>query len=567
MTVSKIGLAGKASLITAVVLAAIAIVFTLVQIVLARQEAKQQVASEMATRIGVLANATAIGLEGSRLEKAADGSILRIRTPVFPPKEGDHRIVDHAIENATLAVYEPATGDFLRTSSSVRDADGKRLMIGTRIPAGSDIATAASRGEPVEFVTQVAGEARVSRYVPIVGMDGKALGVIGTGMTVASIEARQWQQTLMIMVYFGLFGLVVGSATFILLTAMLKPIGKISAAIDGLAQNRKPIVDQYLRRGDEIGLIAKSIGALYLGLQEAERLRGEQTSREETERQTLSRREKLANDFVGRMQALAGSFIQSSAEVADSAKNLSATAEETSRQAQAVAAAAEEAASNVQTVSAASEELAASVREIGSQVSHSARIADTAFLEAETSNVRIGALATAASAIGDVVNLIRDIAGQTNLLALNATIEAARAGEAGKGFAVVAAEVKQLADQTSKATGDIGAKVQEIQKATGESVTSMSEIVRVVGDIKQISSAIASAVEEQSVSTAEIARNCQQAATGTHQVTENISGVGQAAEMTGSASTQLMTLSTGLSGQAVDLRKEVEGFVKDFAAA
>ncbi|TBW38446.1 methyl-accepting chemotaxis protein [Siculibacillus lacustris] len=320
-------------------------------------------------------------------------------------------------------------------------------------------------------------------------------------------------------------------------------------------------------RKDEIGLMSNALLAFRDGLAAAEQTRKEQAAREAAERQALARREKLASDFVGRMQGLASGFAQSSGEVADAAKNLSATAEETSRQAQSVAAAAEQAASNVQTVSAASEEMAASVREIGSQVGHSARVADTAFSEAETSNVRIGALATAASAIGDVVNLISNIAAQTNLLALNATIEAARAGEAGKGFAVVAAEVKQLADQTSKATGEIGAKVQEIQKATGESVASMSEIVRVVADIKQISSAIAGAVEEQGAATAEIARNCQQAASGTQQVTENISGVGHAAEMTGTASTQLMTLSTGLSGQAVDLRHVVESFVKDFAAA
>jgi methyl-accepting chemotaxis protein len=344
----------------------------------------------------------------------------------------------------------------------------------------------------------------------------------------------------------------------------------IRATVDAMARLRGgdyTIAITGTDRKDEVGMMSAALLAFRDGLAEAEKVRGEQAAREETERQTLARREKLAGDFVGQMQSLAAGFAQSSGEVASAAKNLSATAEETSRQAQAVAVAAEQAATNVQTVAASSEEMAASVREINGQVVHSANVADTAFNEAEASNSRIAALASSAAAIGDVLNLIKGIADQTNLLALNATIESARAGEAGKGFAVVAAEVKQLATQTGKATEEIGAKVAEIQAATEGTVRSMTQIVRVIGNVKEIASAIAGAVEEQGAATTEIAQNCQQAAAGTQQVTENISGVGQAAEMTGAASAQLMTLSGGLSSQAGDLRTVVETFMSEFKAA
>ncbi|GGF69268.1 methyl-accepting chemotaxis protein [Azorhizobium oxalatiphilum] len=349
--------------------------------------------------------------------------------------------------------------------------------------------------------------------------------------------------------------------------SIVTPLRAMMAAMHDLGQGKLDTPIRGTARKDEIGAMGKALEVLREQLAAAEEARHAQAAAEEAHHARLAHRNALSTAFVGRMTELATAFASSSSQVADSARNLSATAEQTARQAQAVAEAAEEAAGNVETVAASSEELAVSVQEITGQVGHSASVAEVAFREAEQSNQRIGTLATAAGAIGDVVSLIRGIADQTNLLALNATIEAARAGETGKGFAVVAAEVKALATQTARATEEIANKIGEIQTATNGTVTSMSEIIRVITDMKQVSSSIAGAVEQQGAATGEIAHNCQRAASGTQQVTHSIAGVGQAAELTGSASTELLALSEGLSGQASDLRTLVDAFVKDLEAA
>ncbi|MFG1187417.1 methyl-accepting chemotaxis protein [Xanthobacter aminoxidans] len=358
------------------------------------------------------------------------------------------------------------------------------------------------------------------------------------------------------------------AAVAFIVIGITRPLNRVTDAMGKIAGGALETEVPNRETKNEIGDIARTLEVFRDGLVETENLRAEQKRKEEEMAQQLvAERVSIANSFQSRMGALAERFSGSSGEVADAARNLSATAEETSRQAQSVTLAAEGASDNVQTVAASAEELSASIREMSDQVSNSAVIARSAAEEAERTNENIRQLSEAAQSIGQVLNLIKEIAEQTNLLALNATIEAARAGDAGRGFAVVASEVKELAAQTAKATDEISMKIGEIQHATSATVTSIQSIVTTINNVRDLTAIIAGAVEEQRAATSEIAANTHRAAQGATQVTNNMSGVGQAAGMTGSAATQLMSLSSALSEQSQDLQREVTSFVSTLRAA
>ena len=275
----------------------------------------------------------------------------------------------------------------------------------------------------------------------------------------------------------------------------------------------------------------------------------------------------ITRDFESMIGEIVQTVSSASTQLEASAGSLSATAERSQALTTAVAAASEEASANVQSVASATEELSSSVNEISRQVQESARMATDAVGQARVTNDRVSELSKAASRIGDVVELINTIAGQTNLLALNATIEAARAGDAGRGFAVVASEVKALAEQTAKATGEIGQQISGIQAATQESVNAIKEISGTIEKLSEISSTIAAAVEEQGTATQEISRNVQQAAQGTQQVSSNITDVQRGASETGSASSQVLSAAQSLSGDSNRLKLEVGKFLDSVRAA
>jgi methyl-accepting chemotaxis protein len=275
----------------------------------------------------------------------------------------------------------------------------------------------------------------------------------------------------------------------------------------------------------------------------------------------------ITRDFESMISEIVNTVSSASSQLESSAGTLTATAKRSQELAITVSAASEEASTNVQSVASATEELTSSVNEISRQVQDSARMASEAVGQARSTTDRVSELSKAATRIGDVVELINTIAGQTNLLALNATIEAARAGEAGRGFAVVASEVKALAEQTSKATGEIGQQISGIQAATQDSVNAIKEISVTIEKLSEISATIASAVEEQGAATQEISRNVQQAAQGTQAVSSNITDVQRGATETGSASSQVLSAAKSLSGDSGRLRSEVSKFLSSVRAA
>jgi methyl-accepting chemotaxis protein len=369
-----------------------------------------------------------------------------------------------------------------------------------------------------------------------------------------------------------LFGLATAGGAGAFFSAVQRSISRpLTRAVDALGELAAGnIATQVsgLERHDEIGKVAGAIQIFKEKMIETERLRAEQLEAEQGQSERRkAEMQKLADGFEAAIGQIVETVSSTSTELEASASSLTATAERTQEVTTIVASASQRASTNVQSVASATEEMVSSVNEISRQVQESARMASEAVDQARSTTERVSELSKAATRIGDVVELINTIAGQTNLLALNATIEAARAGEAGRGFAVVASEVKALAEQTAKATGEIGQQITGIQAATQDSVGAIKEISGTIERLSEISSTIAAAVEEQGAATQEISRNVQQAAQGTQQVSSNITDVQRGASETGSASSQVLSAAQSLSSGSSRLKLEVGKFLDTVRAA
>ena len=480
------------------------------------------------------------------------------------------------VDNDT-ASYERVLSEFTELSDSAEDLlasleNGQRRQL-----AGQATELIAEYSDAFRQVHDVITQrnATVTDELDVIGPDvaelveGFKLAIKERQDTLGPAATAAMENALTVMIVVSLFSLLAGAAAAFLMGRMIsRPITGMTKAMTVLAGGNIEVKIAGAGRRDEIGKMAGAVQVFKDNMIETRRLQAERAEAEKrAEQEKRAAMNKLADDFDSSVGNIVATVTTSANEMQSTAESMSSIAEETSSQSTTVAAAAEQASTNVQTVASATEELSSSIVEISRQVQRQSEIAAQASDAAGQSRQQVGELAEQAQSIGEVVDLITSVAEQTNLLALNATIEAARAGDAGKGFAVVASEVKNLANQTAKATDEIAGQIKAVQERTSSTVEAIERIAETIHTMTEIASVVASAVEQQNAATQEIGRNVQEAATGTQQVSSAITGVTQASSEAGSASTQVLAAASDLSKQATGLSAEVGRFLDQVRAA
>ncbi|WP_321341158.1 cache domain-containing protein [Breoghania sp.] len=442
----------------------------------------------------------------------------------------------------------------------VRDTSGRYLVrefIQTAVNDGGGYVDYGHKDKNGDFLEKTS---YVERYAP---WDW----IFGSGVLMSSKNAafrREAINSASLTLGFMVLALIV---SFFLARSLASPIRRLNEQMALIAEDNLDENIEGVDRVDEIGEMSRAVEVFRNNALERRRLEGmsqeEQVARQKRQTQV----ETLIAEFKTDVEAAMLVLGDNSGRMDEAAKSLKSNAEHTESSAGQASSASQQASQNVQTVASAAEELAASIGEITRQVSQSNQVVTKATTSAKQSNAKVASLDEAAQKIGEVIVLIQAIAEQTNLLALNATIEAARAGEAGKGFAVVAAEVKELANQTSKATEEISAHVGAIQGSTKEMVEVIDEIATIMEEVNGYTTAIAGAVEQQGIATEEISVNVQAAATGTQQASENMIELTTTATDTSRTAELVLDASGQVSSSTSDLSERITRFLSRVSAA
>jgi methyl-accepting chemotaxis protein len=453
------------------------------------------------------------------------------------------------VPEAVLAAIKTTEADIFVSYVQKTDAIQKAVAKGT---------------EPPMSETDLVAESNKALDV-IVGVCDAALGGIITHGQDRSAQARA---DLMLNGGLVLLSLLVGLGGLVFASRRIaRPIGLITQAMRAVADGDLDAEVPYRERADEVGQLAATLAVFKTNARSKALIETERQDEQARRRVRQQAVEAAITEFGESIGRTLTALVTAADEMRETSEEMSHTATEVGQRGGIVSSAAEQASHSVQTVAAASEELAVSIGEINRQVCHAADISRDAVTAAADSAGKVKKLAEAAQRIGEVIQLITDIAGQTNLLALNATIEAARAGDAGKGFAVVAAEVKGLATQTAKATDEIRLQIEGVQAATGTAVESISGIGKHISEVNAVSTAIASAIEEQGAATRQITQNTQGAARGTRDVASNIMAINERVGHTSQAAGMVLAAADGVRLQADDLRARVDQFLVKIRAA
>ncbi len=499
-----------------------------------------------------------------------DGVVTRVEIPRMP-EFADHAIVDRAVSyvggNATLFVYDDASGQFVRRSTNVKKENGDRA-VGTQLAADHPGQAMLRRGEAYEGPAVLFGKSFMTAYFPVCNPSGKVIGVLYVGTPTTELDGILAQALRTMAVAGATAALIVLLLTVVIVRRVTKPLTSVTASLTAIADGRNDVEIDCDDRADEIGEIARTVAVFKSNSLERNRLRAEQAdaSAAAAEHRKAELRS-FVDDFKTGVGGIIDHVLSSSGEFERVAQQLTETARTTAGLSSQSAEASETASEHVRSAAAASDELSSSISEITRRVQESNGIAAEAVKQAAATDQRITELSEAGARIGDVVKLITSIAEQTNLLALNATIEAARAGDAGRGFAVVAQEVKSLAGQTAKATEEISSQIAGMQLATEESVGAIKAISQIIERISDIASSISTAVEHQRGATQNIAQSVRAAASGTAGVAVNVRNAARGASETGDTSSRMFVSAQALSGESLHLKAEVEKFLDRVRAA